>query len=569
MLLIALAAVVIRLIALPWAQTVHADAVSRIHIAYEWMLDPHYITEGDWGPLHHYLNAFFMMIFPGKVLGPNVLNILCASLTAIPLYGFTLNLFNSRRGAIFASILYVFSPIVIWTSLQALSEVPFGFFLALALFFLSEGIDQGKGYRNAMLGGLFMTCAAALRYEAWVLIAVLTLVLLLQWNWKRTFVFWACAVIFPATWMLGNYLGHGDALYSVSRNDSWLNMEGLNDEVSTVDRVKRVVFFPWSLMLNMSPIWLILVAIAMVRAAFKKRLTRSQLPWVLPFLAMVFVFQQKAWDGSLSLHHRFVITWLILLLPFISLVFHERITQAKRVLVGMATVTVIPLAFFWNMAEYTRLLGDNALGKAMDELVMGHYREMQVVPRIYGPETEQLLTSINTHGSPGDGLIVDFFGWDKSYYIALHALPHTILVGGAKHEFYRPEVVSEFLSDHPHGQIVFSRTGMLDSKTHLQDSILMFEDVGYRMAITNVEVYRGLRKVNYQILPDADTLQFTAAAGRAFFAETPDAEFYDSRIRSEDAWYSSVRRQAFWKFEPVDSAVKRNVEYMLSLDAAK
>lgn len=123
------------------------------------------------GPLHHYLNALFMLIFPGKALGPQVLNILAASLTAIPLYGFTLTVFGSRRGAVFAASIFVFSPIALWTSLQALSEVSYGLFLASALFALSINQDQPRAWRSAAIAGLLMTFAAATRYEAWVLIA--------------------------------------------------------------------------------------------------------------------------------------------------------------------------------------------------------------------------------------------------------------------------------------------------------------------------------------------------------------------------------------------------------------
>jgi hypothetical protein len=565
---IVLAALVLRLVALPWAQTVHADAVSRIHIAYEWMLDPHYITDGDWGPLHHYLNALFMLIFPGKVLGPNVLNILCGSLTAIPLYGIALNLFNSRPGAIFAALLYVFSPIVIWTGLQPLSEVPFAFFLAFAMFFLSEGVNDGKGMRNAVLGGLFMTLAAAIRYEAWVLIAVFTLILLLHRSWRQTIVFWACAMLFPASWMLGNLVEHGDALYSISRNDSWyLMMEGVNDEISTEDRIKRLVFFPWSLMLNISPIVLVLLLVALGRDTVRRSMDRSRWLWLLPFAVMVLVFQQKAWTGSLSLHHRFVITWLVLLLPFVPLVFIGRSRPVLHLsLMSLAAITLIPLAFFWNLVDHTRAFGDNAFGRAMDQLVLAHYREMQVIPRIPGDETEQLLSSINAWGRPGEGLVLDFHGWDRSYYIALHALPHTMIIGGAKHQEFKAEELREFLEEHLHGQLVFSRTGMLNAHALRQGDILGFEGVDMALAISEVEEFRGLRRMNYNVLPPGQEVTFAMDEGARIFPESPDAEFFDARIRSDEAWFSMVRRKAFWKGMPLENEIRNNVDYMLSLE---
>ncbi len=432
-LLIVLAGIIARLIALPWAQTVHADAVSRVHIAYEWLLDPYYIKEGYWGPLHHYLNGLFMLIFPGKVTGPVVLNILCASLTAIPLYGFAINVFNSRKGALLASLLYVFSPIVWWTSLQPLSEVSYGFFLALSLYALSEGTRDKPEYRTAMFAGFFLTCAAAIRYEAWVIIAAFTLVVFLQRSWRYTLAFWSFAMLFPAAWMIGNHFEYGDFLYSVNQNDVWnMGKEGINDDVSAVERMKRVLFFPWSFGSNVSPIVAGLLAVALIRAVIKKRLSKDQLIWLIPFVVMAAVFQKKAWDGSLMLHHRFLVTWLILLLPFVPVIFMgTKWLRFRTVLMVLGLISVIPMTFLWNKVHYTKRLGEGVLGQAMEELAMGYYRELQIIPRIEGTDTEDLLRAINGAGVPGDGLMLDFFGWDRSYYVALHALPNTIVMYGA------------------------------------------------------------------------------------------------------------------------------------------
>jgi hypothetical protein len=572
-LLIALAALVVRIAAIPWARTVQADAVSRIHIAYEWLLDPYYIKEGYWGPLHHYLNALFMLVLPGKTAGPLALNILCAVLTVIPLYGFALNLFGSRKGAVFTSLLYVFSPIVLWTSMQALSEVSYGFFLACAIYALSEAPREQRGYRTAIVGGLLITCAAALRYEAWVIIATLTLVVFLLRSWRYTLVFWLCAMVFPGTWMIGNQLAFGDFLYSVNQNDVW-NMlkEGINDEVLPKDRLMRALFFPWSFMLNVSPVVMVLLAVSLVGAMVRRTLTRDQWVWLIPAVVMVAVFQRKAWEGSLMMQHRFLVTWLVLLLPFVALVFQGvRWPRSRMALMVLGFVSVIPLTFAWNKVDYIRIFGDNLFGKAMDDLVMAYYRELEVIPRLPGPETDELLALINTQSVTGGGLVLDFHGWDRTYYLLLHAHANTVVVGGAKYEAYDPEELAELFRAHPHGQIVFSRTGMLKDRATLRGELMELEDTGMPLIVGPPEVLRGLRLFNYRLAAD-DAPERLAAQDLdpvRVFPEGKDAEYFDQQIRTDEQWYYRVRRQAYQESVPVDTMVRRNVDYLLDMEAAQ
>lgn len=569
-LLIAAAALLVRLMMLPWAQTVQADAVSRIHIAGEWLRDPHWITHGYWGPLHHYLNALFMLVFPGKVLGPQVLNVLAASLTAIPLYGFTLTLFRSRRGAVFAALMYVFSPIALWTSLQALSEITYGFFLASALFALSINQGQPRAWRSAAIAGLLMTCAAATRYEAWVLIAALSLVALLLHGWRIALVFWACSMLFPSVWMIGNQLEFGDALYSVNQNDEWnMGKEGINDEVTKATRIQRVVFFPLSFALNSSPVCALLLVLAGALAAIKRTLTKAQWVWLVPFAIMALVFQKKAWEGSLMLHHRFVITWLILLLPYVALVFSAlRPRLIHRVIMPLGLAATMPLAFLFGKIDFTRLLGERSLSKAMDGLVLGHYRELQVVPRLYGDHTEALLAMINSQTRAGDGLILDFHSWDASYYILLHALPNTLVVGGAKHEGFHADEAKELLATHKQGLLVFSRTGMLQHKVQWRGEVMRLEGVEETLAVSGPVPLRGVRVFQFRVIAGDDSLAVASAAAplREVLPATKDLEHYEQLIRGDEAWFAAVRRQAFWKRESVDEALRRNAEYMIDLD---
>lgn len=570
---IALAGFLVRLLALPWARTVHADAVSRIHIAYEWLLDPHYIKDGYWGPLHHYLNALFMLVFPGKVLGPVVLNILCASLTAIPLYGIVMNLFNSRKGAILVAVLYVFSPIVMWTSLQPLSEVSYGLFLASSFYFLSRDSGQGKGMRDPVIAGLFLTCAAATRYEAWVIIAAFTFVALLLRPWREVIVFWSCAMLFPATWMLGNQLEFGDALYSVNQNDVWnMGKEGINDVITPVERFKRAVFFPWSFNLNASPIIAAMLLLGLIWAGVKRRLSRKQAAWLIPFLVMACVFQKKAWDGSLMLHHRFVVTWLILLLPFVPVaLLGVRWLRLRWGLLVIGALSIIPFSMLWNKVEFLELsTSDSVPGQAFEDLTLAYYREMEIVPRLPDSDTEDLLNVINKEAQEGGGLLVDFIGWDRSYYLSLHAKANTKVVGGAKHEEYDATDLIEFFAVYKRGYLIISRSGKLKDRILTDSTQWYFEGVPTPVSVVFSHAFHGNRLYKYTVVDHVRTAAQVPAEGLVrIFRDSPDALYFEDLIRKDEAWFNKIRRQAFQKGQPLDSAMKDNVDYMLYLEGAK
>lgn len=565
---IVLVAFLVRLLALPWAQTVHADAVSRIQIANDWLTAPHYITHGYWGPLHHYLNALFLALFPGKDLGPVVLNMICASLTAIPIYGIATNLFASRKGAILAALLYVFSPIAMWTSLQPLSEISYGLFLASSMYFLSR-TGSLTPIRDVVFAGLLLTCAAATRYEAWVIIAVFTFVALLLRPWRQVLVFWSCAMLFPVTWMIGNQLEFGDALYSVNQNDVW-NMvkEGINDSITPAERFKRVIFFPWSFSLNVSFIVAGMIAAGLIWALVRRKLTRTQLIWLIPFVVMVGVFQKKAWEGSLMLHHRFLITWLVLLLPFLPVaLLGTRWLRLRWTFLVAGAILVIPFTRLWNKIPFMEIFAqDNVAAQALEDLSLAYYRELEVIPRLPDTDATDLLKVIDGGHQPGDGVLVDFIGWDRSYFIALHAEAHAKVLGGAKHEEYDPADLSKFFAEFPHGYIVLSRTGKLKDRIVCDSTHWFVDGIPTPLTVVFMKSIHGNFLYRYTA---AANVPKPAEGLVSVFPGKNDALFFEDAIRKDEAWFNKIKRHAFLKHQSLEEAMKDNVDYMLFVEGSK
>ena len=107
----------IKLILLPYSQTVNADAVSRIFNSISWMEKPPWIKTSIWAPFHFYINGIGLFIWNDRVITPKVINILFSSFTLIPFYLFTKREFN-KNGALVATIFLLYplfySAIALW-----------------------------------------------------------------------------------------------------------------------------------------------------------------------------------------------------------------------------------------------------------------------------------------------------------------------------------------------------------------------------------------------------------------------------------------------------------------------
>ncbi len=73
-LLIVMVGIATRLLALPWAETVNGDAVSRTYLAWAWSEAPHWISADIWLPLGTYVTGISLWVLPFPFWTPVVLN---------------------------------------------------------------------------------------------------------------------------------------------------------------------------------------------------------------------------------------------------------------------------------------------------------------------------------------------------------------------------------------------------------------------------------------------------------------------------------------------------------------
>jgi 4-amino-4-deoxy-L-arabinose transferase-like glycosyltransferase len=477
----------LRLAFLPLAKNTEPDSISRIFAAWRWISQPEFITHGAWGPLHTYLIAIALKVMPDAAVAPALLSILFGVATAIPLYFLTKVQF-SESGAPFVALAYLFYPVAVRNSLMAVSEIPFVFFAACAFLFVSVARRENGSSAQALLAGLFLTLAAALRYEAWVLIPLFAVFLLRKP--KILLAFLVTSLSFPVFWMIGNLIYQGDPLAGVNAATHWqIDIEGVNENVSFRTILARVGFYPWNVFFGLTPIVAIMAIAGVVLCAVKDDKSRKLLLWLVPFLGLSIVFLVKAEGGSLLLRGRYSIILGMLILPFSS-VFFERL-RWKRLFMILIIATMIPFSFLFSRFPY------------LDET--------RAIPTFDTAQIDSVVKMIKQHnGDATGGLILDSLGWTNTYYLALMTGHHPngiFMAPGGKYQALDSEAFSGFLESHRTGILVLWDGSRFAEKFAVKNSRAEFSPTSHGLSLEEAGRIDDIAVLRYE-------LSDTVTAGR-------------------------------------------------------
>lgn len=424
--LMALAAIV-RLAFIPFSETTDADAVSRVFMSWVWMENMEFVAQGVWLPFHQYLLGIGFMLFPDMVLTPKLINTLLFVLAVWPFYKFCAALFDEEK-AWLPTLILIVSPAFIRNGLMAMAGVPYISFVIWAMYLAQKTVETSR-LKHAVLAGLFITIAAGFRYEAWVISGLLFWMMALQGQRKTLISYTIIAASYPAVWMIGNYLIQGDAMHGLSGAYDWnVVRAGVNDHMSMTEHLRRVLFFPISLGLNMGYILGLFTAVVLGMKAFQRKLTKTQWLWLLPFFFILITYIVKGNDGTLLLKHRFTITLLVFFIPYSALLISEHKRLKTAFLLTLA-VLILPLTGFMAKANIHYLFfAPKALKEAVYQVRDIGLTTAQPIPRLLTNRAPNVLQIVQENKMPTDGLILDFFGWDDTYYVALHATHHASAV---------------------------------------------------------------------------------------------------------------------------------------------
>jgi hypothetical protein len=447
--LLLLFALIVRLLAFPYTSvTNEGDAVSRIFIAWQWLEEPKFIPDRGWPPLHFYMLGASLKLWFDPVRSPSVLHILLSIATAIPLWAFARREWG-ELGALFVGAAYLFYPLSWRLGYLPASEVPFVFFVAIALYFLSCARSKLRA-RDAIFSGISMSLAAALRFEAWALIPLLALVL---WGkWKQFFLYLIFASVFPVFWMSQNVL-HGLAPIShmTTLRDWELKVEAINEGLNVFEILRRLVYFPTVVFFGLTPP----VAVVCAIGGWITWKNRAKRVWLFPFAVLLLIFLVQVSRGMGATTARFSLILGLLFLPF-SAAAIQRFQDRRwvRTAAILCILLMIPLS-------YSRVVLHRLAGSAFPNPVPA---DLEAIPKIR-KETKEIATIVRQNlKDEREGLLLDFFGkdfypWKDTFYVALmsHHHPSRIwIMPGGRYQPLNKQDLQKFLSDHPAGILLRS-----------------------------------------------------------------------------------------------------------------
>jgi hypothetical protein len=423
--------------------------VPRIFISWQWLENPRFITHGGWPPLHFYLMAASLWLWFDPVRSPAVLHILLSTATAIPLWAFVRREWG-EEGALFVAAAYLFYPLAWHLGFMPASEIPFVFFVALAMYFLSRARETSEA-RDAILAGVSMTLGAAVRFEAWALIPLFAV--LLWRRWKILFLYLLCASVFPVFWMTGNVLHGLDPISHMSTLREWeLNVEAINQGLNANEVLRRIIYFPAVVFFSLTPPVAVICSVG-AWLAWKDCAKRI---WLLPLAALLFMFMVQVVRGLGATTARFSLVLGMLFLPFSAAAIVK--FKNKRWAPSLAAICI----FLMIPLSYSRVVLYRLAGPDFPNPFPA---DIQAVPKI-GNETKEIARIVRQNlRENSDGLLVDFFGkdfypWKDTFYVGLMSHHHPgkiFFMPGGLNQRLNETALKHFLHNHPSGVLVRTR----------------------------------------------------------------------------------------------------------------
>jgi hypothetical protein len=211
-----------------FSQNNGGDAFARATVTANWLQHPSFNLDFGgprWPPVHFWLMALIAQIVPNVVLACRLLS-LAAGLVSIWLFWKLVSLLYGDSAATISLAVFAFYSLHIAYSTTSSSEETFVAFVLGGLFGVFSFRASGN-YGALVAGGLSFTAAAAIRFEAWILIFALGLIFLLgeesrrflhSGYWKALLVYGITSGAWPVFWTAHSWFMTGHPFYGLTDN---------------------------------------------------------------------------------------------------------------------------------------------------------------------------------------------------------------------------------------------------------------------------------------------------------------------------------------------------------------
>jgi len=205
-----LVALVLRLTLLATTVDVPGDGPTRALAAYEWARAPYWAISGWWPPGPLYLCGLVALVVPHPFLAIRILNALAGTLTVAVLFLLARRVFGTTNAFVSAWLLACL-PLHIELSASSLTESTFTLALIAGIAALVSALHDGIHWSILGVGLACFAYASMTRYEAWALLPIVPLYVLVRTRRAiPTLVAALVLALFPVSWTAGNAAVYGD-----------------------------------------------------------------------------------------------------------------------------------------------------------------------------------------------------------------------------------------------------------------------------------------------------------------------------------------------------------------------
>lgn len=337
------------------------DAFARAAVTANWLQHPSLILDfggPKWPPLHFWLMALVAQIVPDVLLACRLLSLIAGLVSVWLFWKLVSGLYGNSAARLSLAIFALCSLHIAYSTTSSSEETFVAFVLGGLLGVFSF---RASGKHGALIaGGLSLTAAAAIRFEAWIVIFALGLIFLVGQKgrryhslgyWKALFVYGVTSGAWPVFWTIRDWILTRHAFYALADNRA--SIPAQLAVFPAHGRLYELALFPGVIVLTLTP-----VAVAgVIYALWLSVRDGKNLDFVfLVIFFALFQFTTIATGGIIALARYTLMlgTFCALVAGYGLMELGERLfgSRRRRVLPVLFTVLVVNLALIVGLSEY-------------------------------------------------------------------------------------------------------------------------------------------------------------------------------------------------------------------------
>ena len=471
------------------------DALARAAMTAEWLQHPGLrLNFEPWLPMHFWLMGAIGALVRDPELGARVLSLVLGIASLAVLWALARVVYGESPATLSLLVFSLYS-LHIGYSTTSSSEVPYLFFMLAGLlgFFVYR---SSSSWAALSAGAIALGISAGMRYEAWVCIFALFLIILFSpsrhlaggfWQLRHVrevFLFGALAGAWPLFWVLYQWKALGIPLYGVTLNYSWVAQQVQSAHHSML---YNLALPPCVILLTLTPL-VVAEGLYGLALGFRQPLGRE---YATVLLIMAAILAYQIISGGLLPMARYTIT-VGTLLVVASGRGLERIAQLlpqrrqPQLRAAFVLLLVLNLGAILTLSEIRQPFSD---------------KFSAISPRLRFPHRiEDLRQYLKPQFKPSEAIAIDDYNTEPNIIAAALGLP-LVTRDNAFLASIRP--LSEFpeymKSEHPH-YLIYSNEGVFRKALPLpQDCgqpVTALKGMGFKCLFAN-ETYRVYR-VSYR-----------------------------------------------------------------------